>query len=158
MSSVQAIVKQGYASMHYIDCYTNQLNLVMQQDTGHILEVWLLKIVFWKYNCVSYYFFWSSELLAVLDAAVSRRLPRLSYMRLNFTRRLVYTVYLQEQRRVSWACGRNINVWKIWQHYFELSFSVTKPFRIWWIHALVVIFKGKCHMLTLHIIKCRNIA
>jgi hypothetical protein len=38
-SGVQTIATQRYANTHYVNHYTNQLNLAMQQDTDHILEV-----------------------------------------------------------------------------------------------------------------------
>lgn len=89
-AGVQQKVQEEYKNVHYLHCYTHQLNLIMQQATSHIPAV---RVFFSDLGGISSFFTLSPKHTALLDQIVARRLPRASSTRWNFNSRIVSVVY-----------------------------------------------------------------
>lgn len=86
---LQTIIKKTYPNAHHVWCYAHKLNLVMEKAVSQDSRV---RIFFCSLNGIPAFFSRSPQRLAALDT-VSRRIPRPSNTRWNFSSRVVNTVY-----------------------------------------------------------------
>lgn len=89
-SGVQAKVKSIYKDANFIHCYAHQLNLLLEKAANQSKQV---KVFFANIEGFSTFFSKSPKRTQILENIVSRRLPRGSKTRWNFSSRIVCTVF-----------------------------------------------------------------
>ena len=105
---VQSIVKETYPNAHYVHCYADQLNLILQQATSQIVSV---RVFFAHLNAFSIFFSHSTKRVSCLDDCVAIRIPRSVQTRRNFESRIVSTVF-EHKDDLKVCFKRIVNTWK----------------------------------------------
>ena len=78
---VQSIVKEAYPNAHYVHCYAQQINLVLQLATSQIDSI---RAFFAHLNAFSVFFFHSTKRVSCLDDFAAIGIPRSVQTRWNF--------------------------------------------------------------------------
>lgn len=83
-AGVQKKVHAHFKNAHYVHCYAQKLNLIMQLTTSHVPAV---RVLFWTCGTCGvlplFFLTWSPKRTSILDQIVDRRLPKGSSTRWN---------------------------------------------------------------------------